>query len=244
MRRVFAILLSVALVWEGAGGVVALASPTETRDDWSKVAALKPNQSVTVEVQKGRGNNQGGKFIGCDENFIMLRTGKGQDIAVARGDIRRVYATPPGRAAFTVLGLAVAVGGGVGLGIHEAHRINECEGVECLSPDRGASYYLLIGAIAAGAVAIMSIGGPRRVYEVPKIEPPPATPRGDTPAAPVAEASASSAGASIDPARVIARLKATPTASLHLVGLRPTVAAPEPIAGPAGDPNQRAPQPR
>jgi hypothetical protein len=244
MRRLFAVFLSGALIWQGAGGAVVLASPPDVRDDWGRVAALKPNQKVTVEVQKGRGKSQNGRFIGCDENFVMLRTGKGQDVAVARSDIRRVSATPPGREGFTVLGLIVAGAGGVALGVREVHRVNRCESIDCLTPGVSPSYYLLLGAVAAGAVAVMSIGGPRRVYEVPKIEPPPAAPRGDPHTASAAGTSALSATGGIDPARVIARFKSAPAPGLHLVMPGAIVAASEPLAGSAGDRSGRAPQPR
>jgi hypothetical protein len=239
MRRLVAVLLSGALIWQGAGGAVVLASPPDVRDDWGRIAALKPDQKVTVEVQTGRGKSQNGRFIGCDENFVMLRTGKGQDIAVARGDIRRVYATPPGREGFIVLGLIVAVAGGLALGIREVHRVNRCDTVDCLTPGVSPSYYLLLGAVAAGAVAIMSIGGPRRVYEVPKIDPPPAAPRGDTPGEPAAETSARGPATGIDPARTIARLRAAPTSRLRLNASRVMVPS---MQGPAGSGGDAGPQ--
>ena len=241
MRRPIAVVLSAAVISQGLGGAVVLASPQAPRADWTRVAALEPNQKVVVEPQKGRGKNQTGRFVSCDTNFIILRNKKGQDIAVTKEDIRRVSAVTPGRESFGVLGLMVAVGGGVGVGVRQASRINRCQSLDCYFNDRfDATYYLLMGAVTVVAMAVASKGNPRRVYEVPKIEPPSAAPRTEAGAVPNAALEAATVSPGIDPTRVIAAFRHMPASGLRLGGTfsRAPMAAPssesnssEPVSG-------------
>ena len=84
-----------------------------------------------------------------------------------------------------------------------------------------------MGAVAGAGGLVASLGAPRRVYEVPKIQPPAPT-RGDTLPVTGAANPAPTLNAAADPARVIAALKRAPGAGLHLVmpGGEPTVARP------------------
>ena len=146
---------------------VSLQSAQHTRrslDDWTVLSRLPSHSLVTIKPFKGRGKKVQGGFLSSDANTITVRSQKGEEVTVARADVKRILIRrPKGRAPW----YGAAAGAGAGAAWAAAAFGGSGESGEA-APLVIASTVTFAGLGAIGGLLVKRLSRDRVVYQAAK----------------------------------------------------------------------------
>ena len=158
-----AIAIGVAAIMSA----VSLQSAQHTRrslDDWTVLSRLPSHSLITIKPFKGRGKKVQGGFLSSDANTITVRSQRGEEVTVARADVKRILIRrPKGRAPW----YGAAAGAGAGAAWAAAAFGGSGESGE-LAPLVILSTVTFAGLGAIGGLLVKRLSRDRVVYQAAK----------------------------------------------------------------------------